>query len=261
LTLTTPPRADLSAILPRVRGSGRLLLALDFDGTLAPIAETPEQAVIPRGTVEALRNLAGMEHVSVAILSGRSIADLKRRIDLDCIYVGNHGLEIEGGGLSFRHAAAGAMRGAVDAACWDLEAVLAGIRGTFVERKGFTAAVHYRQAPVDLEGWIETTVRLTMGPYRRWLDIRPARKAWEVRPRVDWDKGSALKLVLRHIGAVEPLLICAGDDAADEDMFAVSPDAISIHVGGRFPTAARYHLDEPAQLAELLGALAPAVRS
>lgn len=252
--------ADIPAILALLRKSEHILLALDFDGTLAPIADRPEQAEIPGETAGLLRELAVSEGVFLAIVSGRSLVDLKHRVKLDCIHVGNHGLEIEGKGISFAHDGAGLLRYAINDACWDLEAALEGVRGVFVERKGLTATVHYRLAPSDLVGWIETSIQVTMRPYASRLTFRAARRAWEIGPRINWNKGSALKFVLRQIGMVEPLVICAGDDATDEDMFNVLPDAISIQVGDRCPTAARYHVAGPAQLATFLGTLAPLVR-
>ncbi len=221
----------------------------------------PELAAIPDQTVALLRNLAASENVSLVILSGRSISDLQSRAGVDCILAGNHGLEIEGGGISFVHECAGTMRHAVDCACWDLEAALAGVRGVLVERKGLTATVHYRQVPVDLQGWLEAAVGLTMRRYDSRLSLRPARKAWEVLPRIDWNKGSALLFVLRCLAGERPLVICAGDDVTDEDMFRAVPEAISIQVGGRSPTAARYHLNGPAQLAAFLENLLSAVRA
>ena len=258
MTLSRFLLASLPEILERIRNADRVLLALDFDGTLAPIADRPEQAAMPDETTAILHELSGSERVSIAILSGRSIADLKAKVGLDCIRVGNHGLEIEGRGISFVHEGARALVSAIDFACWDLEAAMVGVRGVFVERKGLTATVHYRQAPADLDNWIETTVRLTMLPYVSRLGLRPARKAWEIRPRVEWDKGSALKYVLNRIGATDPLLICAGDDTTDEDVFAAFADAISIQVGGKSRTEARYHVNGPAQLAAFLRELRPA---
>ena len=259
MTLSQSLLASLPEILERIRNTDRILLALDFDGTLAAIADRPEHAAMPEETAAILRELSDSERLSLVILSGRSIADLKAKVDLDCIRVGNHGLEIEGAGISFVHEGARALLPAVDFACWDLEAAMEGVRGVFVERKGLTATVHYRQAPADLGMWIETTVRLTMHPYDSLLGLKPARKAWEIRPRVDWDKGSALKYVLNRIGATHPLLICAGDDTTDEDVFAAFEDAISIQVGGQSRTAARFRVNGPAQLAAFLRELRPAI--
>ena len=252
-------RPEIPRILDRLNEAGRVVLALDFDGTLAPIVERPELAAIPVETSLLLRDLASIPKLVLAILSGRSIADLKSRVGLDCIFVGNHGLEISGGGIHFVHDRARGLQQAVELACADLAAVHEGIPGVEIENKGFTATLHYRRAPDDLAGWIEATTRTILRPYRRWLEIRPARKAWEIRPRLNWNKGSALSMIVDHVGRGS-LVICAGDDECDESMFRISPECISIQVGGRLHTSGRYSVDGPAELAAFLQHLLPAVK-
>jgi trehalose-phosphatase len=235
-------------------------LGLDFDGTLAPIADRPSSAALPPETSALLRELASSAHLSLMILSGRSLADLKSRIELDCILAGNHGLEICGGGIAFVHERAAALRHAIQCVVTDLETALAGVPGVLVEDKILTAAIHYRAVREELDGWIEATVYAVTRPYAQWLRLQPARKAWEIRPRVDWNKGSALNMVVRRLQETAPVVVCAGDDDTDEDMFRVLPESISIQVGGRSPTTARYHVGGPEELAEFLGNLLPAVK-
>lgn len=259
--MSAPAPPDLRVIRQRIRNSKHVVLALDFDGTLAPIADRPEQAKMPAETAAILRELAGFEHVSIAILSGRSIRDLKSRVDLDVILAGNHGMEIERGGVPFVHPEANALRRRVELACGDLERALEYVPGVFVENKGLTATVHYRLAPSELAGWIEAAVYSAMRRFARRLSVNPARKAWEIRPRIDWNKGSALRLVLRHIGADEPFVICAGDDVDDERMFEASSNSVFIHVGRMGSTNALYGVNSPAELAAFLAALVPCLQN
>ncbi len=243
---------DLPAVSARLKSACHILLALDFDGTLAPIRDSPEKVFMPQGTAAILGKLAASQQVSVAIVSGRAVFDLKRKVNLDVTYAGNHGLEIEGPGISFVHSDARMLQETVDHACWDVEAAVQTVRGVRIERKGLTATVHCRQAPVYLREWIEAAVRFTLRPYDSRLTMRPALEAWEICPRLDWTKGSALKFLLDHMGCTCPLLVCAGDDAADEEMFAVRPEAISIRVGPHSPTRARYYVSGPGELLEFL---------
>ena len=105
-----PLLSEMDRVRARLNLSDRVLVALDYDGTIAPIAETPEAARLPSETARVLREIAALDRFSLAVVSGRSLADLKRRLALDAIYVGNHGLEIEGGGFSFVHEQAERMR-------------------------------------------------------------------------------------------------------------------------------------------------------
>ncbi len=244
--------SELPLLAARLLEADQILIGLDFDGTLAPIAPRPDDAVMLPEASALLSSLASSERISVAILSGRSIADLRSKVNLDVIYCGNHGLEIEGPGLSFLHEGALAARTAVDQACWDLEAAFAGVRGVLVERKGLGATIHHRLAPSYLDRWIESTIRLVLRPYSSCLTLRTALEAWEIRPRVQWNKGSALKFLLDRLPASQPVLVCAGDDATDEDMFAFGGEAISIHIGESKSTEARYCVSGPRGLLHFL---------
>src|ERR1700722_14747839 len=90
----------LSNIESVLQASGRVLLFLDFDGTLSPIVEAPDQAVMPAETRTLLQRLSHTSWCSVIIVSGRALADVRERVGLaNLTYAGNHGLEICGAGL------------------------------------------------------------------------------------------------------------------------------------------------------------------
>jgi trehalose 6-phosphate phosphatase len=252
----TPVLADLRTLFDKVRRAQRVFVALDFDGTLAPIVAVPERAAIPAHTMAILRRLHSARGTSIAILSGRSASDVEARVGLDCIYAGNHGMEIRGGGMNFVLPAAHAA--ALERACADLRAALAAVDGVRVERKELTATVHYRMANPDLTEWIAGTVELALRPYAPALLLRQARKAWEIRPQVAWNKGTALEFIVRQTSGTLPLVICAGDDAADEDMFGAFPEAISIQVGSAVRTSARYRVSAPGELSAFLSLVADA---
>src|SRR3989338_7452407 len=93
-------------VMPKLRERLRgkfILLFLDFDGTLSPIEDTPAKATIPKETIKLLKGLSRQPQFKLVIISGRALKDLKKRIALDnIIYVGNHGLELEGPKLKFK---------------------------------------------------------------------------------------------------------------------------------------------------------------
>ena len=103
-----PPVLDtLPEVKARVHQAGSVLLFLDFDGTLAPIVQEPMLAVLPAATRQVLDELVTNATITIAIVSGRSLGDLKGRVGMPgLVYAGNHGLEIEGQGLWFEHAQA-----------------------------------------------------------------------------------------------------------------------------------------------------------
>jgi trehalose-phosphatase len=213
-------------------------------------------AAIPQETLSTLHELANMERLQIAILSGRSLEDLAARAPLRCILAGNHGLEIQAEGVSFVHRNAAVLRPAISCACADLAEAVRTVPGVIVEDKGLSATVHYRQAPADLREWVRATVQMVVRRYGQRIRVKPALLALELRPAVRWDKGSALKLLLQRVGGKRRSVVCAGDDVGDEAMFrAAPPDSVSIQVGGRSPTAARYHVSGPGELREFLETL------
>lgn len=253
-----PAPLDRAVLAARTARAERILVALDFDGTLAEITERPPDAALPAETRAVLRELSAVPRVTVAVVSGRALSDLRTRVSGErLILAGNHGLEIEGGGIRFRHERAHELAATLDAFCWDMEALLEGVPGMSVERKGVTATVHYRQAPLALREWLEATVEFALAPYERDLRARPGRMACEILPRVAWDKGTALATLLRHLGEPRPLVVAIGDDATDEDMFRAAGDGVTIRVGTA-ASAARYTVAGPAEVREVLEAIVEA---
>jgi trehalose 6-phosphate phosphatase len=145
--MTRPLFDHLSDVASSVGGAGHVFLFLDFDGTLAPIVEDPGAASMPLETRELLVSLAGRRRFSLAIISGRSLSDLQRRVGLEGLtYAGNLGLAIRGPGLSFVEPIAAERMGVLQELSQDLELRLRHISGAEVENKGLTASVHFRGA-------------------------------------------------------------------------------------------------------------------
>jgi trehalose 6-phosphate phosphatase len=247
------------------RRSGRLVLLLDFDGTLAPIVERPERAAIPPATRAALDRLRALPGVEAAVVSGRGLADARARAKLgEIAYAGNHGMEIEGPGVERLHPGAAAARPLLERAAARIEAGLAGIEGAFLEDKGLTLSVHFRLAP-EREEDVRRVVEEAAGGEPR-LKVTRGKMVLEVRPRVEWDKGRAVLFLLEHLRppAGAPVLYL-GDDATDEDAFrALSgwrAEGEGVLVAEEPPpagSAARSFVRSPEEVGALFGALADA---
>ncbi|MBB4635315.1 trehalose-phosphatase [Longimicrobium terrae] len=244
------------------RRSGRLVLLLDFDGTLAPIVARPELAAMPERTRTALDRLMAMEGVEVAVVSGRGLADVRDRAAIPGIaYAGNHGMEIEGAGLHRIHPEAAAARPELEEVAALITAALDGIEGAFVEDKGLTLSIHYRQA-ADREADVRAAVHAAADG-RPGLRVTAGKMVLEVRPRVEWDKGRAVLFLLEQMQppAGTPILYL-GDDRTDEDAFRAldgwSPEAEGVLIADPLPneSAAKSRLHEPADVGALFEALA-----
>lgn len=221
----------------------RVVLGLDFDGTLSPLVLRPASARLPAETRRLLSRLAADPRVSVAIISGRALADIKGRVGLRKLhYSGNHGLEIEGPGVSWRHPAARRAAGQVRRLSLDLASCLAGFPGILVENKGLTLSVHHRAMPPALEAGLRKAVLRAGRSFSSRLTVSRGKKILEFRPKVRWNKGHALLRIARLHGP-GGLILFVGDDRTDEDGFRVlGRRAVTVKVGGAAHSHAHYRI-------------------
>src|SRR5579863_2075425 len=138
----------LEAIRPGIVSAGRIVLLLDFDGTLAPIVDSAAEAALPETTRRILSIMVESRKFLLAFVSGRRVVDLQHRVRLpDVIYAGNHGLEIHGGGVDFTDPIALAQRPALRVLLSAVSEELLAVPRVEVEDKCLTASIHFRRAP------------------------------------------------------------------------------------------------------------------
>lgn len=239
----------------RVSRAERILLMLDFDGTLAPIVPRPSDARIPDAALPTLRNLQANPRVNLAIVSGRGARDVRALAGLANVhYFGSHGRErIRPGSGDVELNSASLPR--VRACCRRLAEELSHVEGFHVEDKGTAAAAHFRN--VDTRHWhhVERAVReaAAIGS----LNVSQGKRVFDITPNDGVDKGTAALELLGELGG---LPIYFGDDTTDETAFAALPDeAITVYVGpeaGR--SGARYRVSEPEEVRRALAWLAAA---
>ena len=242
-----------SSLEERLARAGSVLLCLDFDGTLAPIVDEPMLAKLPAETRETLNELAALDDVTIAIVSGRALNDVKARIGLsELIYAGNHGLEIQGPGLSFEHPIADGLRGKVRLVTERVAAKAVSLDGVEIESKGLSSSVHFRRSSRAAQIELELVIREIIADDDPDIAITPGKMVHEIRPRTGWDKGTAVVWIREHLGGNRDLPIVLGDDMTDESAFAAFDDAITICVDPRMATAAKYQLENPDEVRQFL---------
>jgi trehalose 6-phosphate phosphatase len=248
------------------RESGLLVLLLDFDGTLAPIVPHASEAAIDPRVKQALTRLLPRDDVRVALVSGRGLADVRERAGLghDRVwYAGNHGMEIEGPDVTRMHEDARAARPELERVAGEVEREIAHIEGAWVEDKGLTLSIHYRQADEAREGEVADAVERSAAG-SELLRVTRGKKVLEVRPKVDWHKGRAADFLLERF-APEPgtPVLYIGDDVTDEDAFRAlrrwsGGTGEGVYVGDVPPerTEATSWLEGTEEVGELIEALA-----
>jgi trehalose 6-phosphate phosphatase len=234
-------------IAAKIAQRPRLLLASDFDGTLTPIARTPAEAILPAETRTLLRRLQACGGVHLAIISGRALADVQRHVGIDGLfYVGNHGLELSGPGITLHNPHATKAHGDLERVVAFLVEETASLPGVFVEDKGATAAVHWRLASEQSQEALRELVQVAVNSYPR-LRLAEGKCVWELRPREGWNKGHALSHLATRLQLTTEDVLYLGDDVTDEDAFQVAQSGLTFHVGGAGEdTAAHYRLHDAA---------------
>ncbi|HNX82327.1 MAG TPA: trehalose-phosphatase [Candidatus Omnitrophota bacterium] len=237
-----------------------IFLFLDYDGTLTPIVEKPELAVLSGETREILKKLSEKPCCKVAIISGRSLQDVKSKLGLrDLIISGNHGLEIEGPKIQYITPISGAYRKILDDIKIFLGKKIIPYKGASIEDKGLALTLHFRQVPEKLVPMVKAAFHEAAIYYlvENKIKIKTGKKVLEVRPILQWDKGDVvLWLLARQKFAksdAEVLPVYIGDDNTDEDAFKALQDfGVTIFVGKPGASNAQYYVGSTDEVRELL---------
>ncbi len=240
----------------RIRRAGTVWVGCDFDGTLAPLVDDPWEAAIDPLAAASVARLAACPTAAVAIISGRALSDIRPRMGLSGVaYAGNHGAEIDAPGLKLTDAMAGEAAVALGTAHHRLaESPLPLIQGVVIDHKTYSLSVDYRAVPPDERGPVIAAVAAAAAGLPT-LHVLHGLHGSEVRANGARNKGSAALQLIRHQSGPEAVPIFLGDDRTDEDAFAALPDGVTVCVGDH-PTAARYRVSSPADVAVFLDWLA-----
>jgi trehalose 6-phosphate phosphatase len=246
-----------SEIADAFRGR-RPAVFLDYDGTLTPIVDRPDLAVLSPDMRETIERLARL--CPVAIVSGRDRPDVEALVKIDeLVYAGSHGFDIAGPDeLSMQHEEAARYLASLRQADDELRRRVGGIDGVLIEAKKYALAVHYRLVAAEHMEAVRRAVEDVAADHHD-LRMTGGKKVVELRPRLDWDKGKAVLWLREVLGLDGPDVVSfyLGDDETDEDAFAALRDlGIGILVAERpHATLARYRLRDPGEVAMFLGSL------
>lgn len=252
----TPAKSDWMQHWPEIQAQiaarPRLLLALGFDGILSPTVLRPSEATVPDDTRALLTKLAASPRITLAFLSGRSLHDIQSRVGMpDAFYAGNHGMEVRGPGLSSSDGLAVSCRSDLVDALAFLARFTKHLRGVFIEDKGMTVTVHWRQADAGEGAALRRLLDVIVHSHPR-LKVFAGEACWELRARASWDKGDALRQILAHLHLTPADTIYIGEEFTDKDAFTQLPGGLTFCVGSGAATAARYRLRNSADAAQFL---------
>ena len=237
-----------------------LILFLDYDGTLAPITDLPDLAVMTKNMHDALIELSNHPKCHVVVISGRMLNELKRMVNIEHLTcVGSHGFEIEEGNLNVENLISDQYREDLAIIKSRLEETVSVIAGVWVEDKKNILGVHYRLADEKKSFLVKRAFLKVCGSYRseRRINIVGGKKVFEVRPPIQWGKGEAAVRLLsewqKHIGKSLVAAVYIGDDATDEEAFkAFGKFGTTIKVGESTHSFAQYFFKDQTEVLTFL---------
>ncbi|GLI58914.1 hypothetical protein VaNZ11_000698 [Volvox africanus] len=243
----------------------RLAVFLDYDGTLTPIVSNPDDAKMSEEMRNVVRAVA--RAFPTAIISGRGREKVEGFVQLkELFYAGSHGMDIAGprvdngssngasciGRTSGDFQPAAHFRPLIDDIFEQLQKRLKDVPGSSVEHNNFCVSAHFRNCPGEAWQEVISTVEDVVSEHDD-LRMTRGRKVVEIRPKVDWHKGTALSHLVEALGLSQQpdvVAIYVGDDHTDEDAFRTLEETrqgFGILVSTRpKPTRARFTVRDPA---------------
>jgi len=238
-------------VCDRLREAQHVALFLDFDGTLVPLQSRPEDVWLEGRTRRVLRRLLRHPRATLWIISGRRRTDVRKRVGVSGLhYAGLHGFERRGKGPMPSR-----VRTMLVHARKQLAELLEPLPGAWIENKGLSLVAHYGGPSEAAARGVRRAVRQVCEEFAPDLRVLPGKKVWELLPAEVQGKGAAVRALLADLPP-RTLPIYLGDDATDESAFRALPEGLTVRVGTRLPTRARFELRSPQEAREFLERLA-----
>ena len=260
-----PHAIEDSDRLARDLAGRRPAVFLDYDGTLTPIVDRPEDALISESMREAVRRLA--ERLPVCVVSGRDRRVVQALMGVDDLIVaGSHGFDIWSPEGTVEREEGAEFEALLDGVKRRLHEELDPIEGALVELKRISIAAHYRLVSEEERPRVRKVVDTILAEHPEELKITPGKMVYEIQPKIEWDKGRAMLYLLETLDLdrddVVPLYL--GDDVTDEDAFeTLAERGVGIFVGSpddpevaERTTAADYILLSTEEVRQFLDTLA-----
>ena len=244
---------DLDQALEAIARVPILLVATDYDGTLSPIVDNPDDAKPVRESIIALRALATLSGTHCAVISGRSLSDLANLSSLDgqIMLVGSHGSEFDQDFVRTLTDEQVLLRQRI---LDEMHRIAAEDKRFHIETKPASIAFHYRNVADEKA---EKAVNELLAGAATWDDVRvkSGKKVIELAV-VHTSKGDCIDALRHRVGATA--VVYFGDDITDEDAFVRlhGPD-VSVKVGTG-ESAATFRIHDPTEVARRLARLASA---
>lgn len=249
---------DIDTIFKEISEIKPKLLILDFDGTLAPIAKTPQKANLSQSTKILLNNLSLKPNFNICVISGRQLDDIKNKVNLSkIIYGGNHGMEIEIDGKRYYPHFDIKILQILREIKKQLSNLTNQFKGSFIEDKIFTLSFHYRSIKDNQTADMLFLSSQILNSFikKKLITTFMGKKVIDIIPKKSFDKGNFAEFVIKKIVQrlkIKPMIFIIGDDQTDEAMFKKLNKEITIKVGQDQQSCAKYYLKDYKEVKKIL---------
>ncbi|MCK5706222.1 MAG: trehalose-phosphatase [Candidatus Aureabacteria bacterium] len=231
----------------------KTIFFLDYDGTLTPIVDRPDMAIMSDEMRDVTKRLS--EKHQTAIVSGRMREDVENLVKIDGLfYAGSHGFDIKGPGFSMIQPEVQAIIPTIQNITKQLKARFGTMEGAIVEHKKFSVAMHYRLVDEKNVPVISTFVNSLVSDNPD-LRLMNGKKVFEILPAIYWHKGKAIRWIIKtlDISWKNTRVVYIGDDTTDEDAFrAIRHNGLGILVSDKpKPSAAHFQISNPDEVKKL----------
>jgi trehalose 6-phosphate synthase/phosphatase len=257
-----PVPLDLQQMVSAFTEAQARLILLDYDGTLAPFSPLPQNAIPTPELISLLERMGEDDQSVIALISGRSRADLEKWFGS----IANLWLAAEHGAVLRSPLSKEWEQSNFSAADdWKqrvypiLEHFVDRTPGSFIEEKEFSLVWHYRMADLEFGEWLANDLVANLEHMLADSPVRAVKGQKIVEVKLIWANKGQVYSRLRQLDHQFDLIMAAGDDATDEDLFSQLPeDAWTIHIG-RNRSRAKYYLSKPEEMVSLLTELLESV--
>ncbi|OIO75040.1 MAG: trehalose-phosphatase [Elusimicrobia bacterium CG1_02_37_114] len=241
-------------ILRKIKKSNKILLFLDYDGTLTPIVSKPEAAVLSHRTKKILKILSNDCRFILVVITGRSVSDIKKLVGINrIIYIGNHGFEIKLPGKDIL--SPGDTKKLMKEVSADIKCRIKNVMGAYLEDKGLTLSLHWRNVDKADNTNLRKITRGIKEDYSSRLRFIKGKKVLNLVPLSGIDKGKIVNALLTQTVSTRNnvSIVYIGDDVTDEYAFReLKGKGITIRVGRNIKSSARYYLNNTGEVYKFL---------
>lgn len=248
---------EITSIKNFLRAHDKIVLLLDFDGTLVPILQDKKKVHLTQTLRKLLISVKDNPDLFLGIVSGRKLSNIKHKVGINnIIFVGSHGWEWEIAGQKNNVKLDGSKSKTFNDVKKKMEKLVQQFTGTSIEEKYCSFSVHYRFADNPYLFQRSFLKLVKADTQFSLMKIMKGKKVYDILPDYNWRKGHAVSLIIKKMNKLNRrnhlLYIYIGDDTTDEKVFNMHSRILTIRVGKNHLSKAKYYVKSTTEVRKFL---------